>query len=101
MLGPLDFLLLIRLSPDFLLSVDLLSPRLNLLLCSISSLLLGRDCLLARSLLLGLLLLTRGFHLLSFSSLTGSLPLSLLLSWLAHSFSLRLLRAATYSSLLL
>jgi hypothetical protein len=96
LLGPLSSSLLIGPSPHVLLSLNLLtrllSPRLNLLLCSISSLLLGRDCLLTRSLFLGLLLLTCSFYLLS---------LRLLLSRLAHSFSLRLLRARPLGPLLL
>ena len=96
LLGPLSRSLLIGLSPHVLLSLNLLtgplSPRLNLLLCSISSLLLGRDCLLTRSLFLGLLLLTCSFYLLS---------LSLPLCRLAHSFSLRLLPTRPLGPLLL
>ena len=92
LLGPLDFGLLIRLSADVSLGLNLLAPRLNLLLCSIASLLLGRDCLLTRSLFLGLLLLTCSFYLLS---------LGLLLCRLAHSFAQRLLRARPFGPLLL
>ena len=93
LLGTLAFGLLIGLSADVSLGLNLLAPRLNLLLYGISSLLLGGDCLLTCSLFLGLTLLTAGFYLLS-------LGLSLLLLLLAHSCCLRLLRARALSPLL-
>jgi hypothetical protein len=96
LLGPLNRSLLIGLTPHVLLSLSLLTgllpPRLNLLQCGISSLLLGRDCSLTCSIFLGLPLLTCSFYLLS---------LGLLVPLLAHSFSLCLLRPRAIGLLLL